>query len=130
MSHNGDFLFDTNAIIAIFNDQSLLKQLNLAAKLRLPCIVVGELAFGAYKSANPAQNLKRIQDLLEISTVLDCDQQTGHHYGAVKSALRKKGHPIPDNDIWIAAVAIQYELPLLTNDKHFHEVDGLAIVNW
>jgi len=48
----------------------------------------------------------------------------------VRDRLRLKGRPIPENDIWIAAVALQHGLPLATRDDHFNEVDGLRVENW
>jgi tRNA(fMet)-specific endonuclease VapC len=51
-------------------------------------------------------------------------------YGRVSHQLRVKGRPIPQNDIWIAALAIQHNLTVLTRDSHFAEVDGLATQSW
>ena len=51
-------------------------------------------------------------------------------YGVVKQELRRKGRPIPENDIWIAATARQLKLALVTRDRHFDEVDGLTKVDW
>jgi tRNA(fMet)-specific endonuclease VapC len=62
--------------------------------------------------------------------VLSCDAKTGDFYGQVKTTLRIKGRPIPDNDIWIAALALQYDLALVTRDAHFNEVDTLSTEQW
>jgi len=62
--------------------------------------------------------------------VLNADDNTANHYALIKSALLKKGKPIPENDIWIAAVAVQYELTLITRDNHFKEVEGLTMESW
>lgn len=62
--------------------------------------------------------------------MLVSDTATGQAYGQIKSALRAKGRPIPENDIWIAAIAMQYNLVLATRDEHFREVDGLVIETW
>jgi tRNA(fMet)-specific endonuclease VapC len=51
-------------------------------------------------------------------------------YGVIKNALRAKGRPIPENDIWIAAIAMQYHLTLVARDGHFQEVDGLVVGQW
>ena len=58
------------------------------------------------------------------------DELTTLAYGTIKAALRKKGKPIPENDIWIAAIASQHNLTIVTRDKHFKEVDGLKIKKW
>ena len=62
--------------------------------------------------------------------MLGCDTQTARHYGQVKNQLRVKGRPIPENDLWIAAVARQHALTLVTRDKHFSDIDDLPTVGW
>jgi len=56
------------------------------------------------------------------------DLATAEHYGGIKTTLRKKGKMIHENDIWIAAVAIQHNLPLFTADKQFKEIDDLLLI--
>jgi tRNA(fMet)-specific endonuclease VapC len=60
-------------------------------------------------------------------SLLNCNKETARIYGKVKAQLKKNGTPIPENDIWIAAVAIQHDLVLVTNDNHFLNVEGLTI---
>jgi tRNA(fMet)-specific endonuclease VapC len=60
--------------------------------------------------------------------VLAPDTTTGDVYGNIKAALMKKGKPIPENDIWIAAMARQYNLQLFTTDNHFTEIDNLSLL--
>ncbi len=62
--------------------------------------------------------------------VLIVNDITSKYYGTIKAALRKKGRPIPENDIWISALALQHNLTLATRDKHFDEVDGLLTEKW
>lgn len=64
---------------------------------------------------------------LNNCTVLYPDEKTADFYGSVKAALTRKGKPIPDNDIWIAAMALQHDLNLFTTDGHFAEIDN---INW
>ncbi len=90
---------------------------------------VRELYYGARKSARVAANLARIDDATS-SAVLVCDTATGQQYGQIKNSLRQKGRPIPENDIWIAAIAQQYQLTLVSRDEHFREVDGLSVERW
>lgn len=92
--------------------------------------VLGELHFGARKSAQAASNERRIEEFASSASVLSCDAETAKHYGQIKDRLRLKGRPIPENDIWIAASAIQHGLALATRDDHFEEVDGLRIEAW
>ncbi len=58
--------------------------------------------------------------------VLTCDEETAQWYATVKFKLRKKGRPIPENDVWIAAIASQHKLTLLSRDSHFHGIEGLG----
>ncbi len=68
--------------------------------------------------------------LIDLCPVLPLDLATAHCYGTLKAALRKKGLPIPENDLWIAASAIQYGLILATRDRHFEQIEGLQIETW
>jgi tRNA(fMet)-specific endonuclease VapC len=72
----------------------------------------------------------RIEEFASSASVLSCDGETARHYGQIKDRLRLKGRPIPENDNWIAASAMQHGLPLATRDDHFKEVDGLRIETW
>jgi len=63
-------------------------------------------------------------------SVLACDQATAREYGQIKARLRAKGRPLPENDIWIAAIARLHGLTLVTRDQHFREVEGLAWEAW
>jgi len=52
------------------------------------------------------------------------------HYGQIKSQLKSKGRPLPENDIWIAAIASQHSLKIITRDKHFNEIDSVSLEEW
>lgn len=125
------FLLDTNAIIALQRDNEELKSLlKNAGDVFLPVIAIGELYFGAYKSTKVEDNRKAVAAFITGRTVLQIDADTSDIYGQIKQALRAKGRPIPENDIWIAALAIQYDLTLLTLDAHFSEIDNLTTQTW
>ncbi len=125
---NGNFLLDTSIIVAIFSgDDSVPKRLEQSGETFIPSIAVGELYFGAYKSGRIVENLTQIRKFITESTILDCDVNTAHEYGLVKNQLRGKGQLISENDIWIAAIALQYSLILVTSDRHFDRIDGLKL---
>lgn len=127
----GRYLLDTNVIIALFADDATVKShLGKADEVFVPSIAIGELCFGARKSARVTENLDRIDAFASSNVVLSCDTETARRYGEAKNALRIKGHPIPENDIWIAAIALQHDLTLISRDAHFGEVDGLRLVTW
>ena len=88
-------------------------------------IVLGEFYIGINSVANRAKHLKRLNDFLKLTTILNVDGETAAIYGAIIADLYKLGKPIPTNDVWIAATAIQYNLTLLTADRHFEEIDNL-----
>ncbi|HBQ28335.1 twitching motility protein PilT [Peptococcaceae bacterium SCADC1_2_3] len=128
---SGKFLLDTNIIIALFTgDASIQKNLALASKVFIPVIVLGELYYGARKSGQMEKNLARIEEFEASISVITCDTSTARVYGLIKDQLRKKGRPIPENDIWVAAVARQKGLVLVTRDAHFFEIENLKIENW
>jgi tRNA(fMet)-specific endonuclease VapC len=128
---NGRYLLDTNVVIALLAGQGAVREnLANASEVFVPSIVIGELCFGARKSARGAENLARIEEFAAANVVLACDTQTARRYGEVKNALRLQGRPLPENDIWIAAVALQHNLILITGDRHFAGIDGLSVVEW
>ena len=124
------YLLDTVIVAAYFNREPVIRQKLKDATVYVSSITIGELYFGAYHSQQVANNVKQIKDFIAINTILQCDATTGDHYGQVKQRLRAKGRPIPENDIWIAATALQYGLTVVTRDAHFSEVDGLLIEAW
>lgn len=126
-----DYLLDTNAVVALLNgDTTIQQKLTEPNTGLLPIIVVGELFFGAENSGRVEANLKRTSDFVSQRVVLGCDLETTRWYGRVAQQLRTKGHPIPHNDMWIAALALQYGLTLLTKDSDFDAVDGLSAQDW
>lgn len=128
---SGRNLLDTNIVIALFaQDSAVVEYLDKAAEVFIPSIVLGELYFGAHKSGRVKENLARIDEFAVSSAVLGCDTETARCYGEIKNALRKKGRPIPENDVWIAAIALQYDLTLITRDTHFGEVNNLKVESW
>src|SRR5215510_7305324 len=109
----GKFLLDTNIVIALLADEEAVKQrLTMAREVFVPVIVLGELYYGAKKSAWSAKNIARIEEFAARNSVLLCDLPTAQHYGQIKHNLRAKGRTIPENDIWIAALTLQHNLIL------------------
>ncbi len=128
---SGRFLLDSNIVIALFGGEaSVQERLNQADEVFVPSIVLGELYFGGRKSSSVRDNLARIDEFAAGSAVLGCDTDTAREYGLIKDQLRQKGRPIPENDIWIAAIARQHDLTLVTRDDHFREVAELKLDLW
>lgn len=128
---SGKYLLDTNIVIALFaGEPSVLRRLEADFDLFLSSVVIGELYYGACASGRKAANLQRIDDLVRVSGVLVCDAQTARRYGDVKNDLREKGRPVPENDVWIATIALQHGLVLVSRDAHFDDVSGLVREAW
>lgn len=129
MSGNS-ILLDTNIIIALFNgEKGIAEKLDKLKQVYVPAVVVGELFYGAFSSTSKSKNISRINSFLTDCQVLDVDQSTAKLYGELKSILRKNGTPIPENDIWIAATAVQHDLKIATRDAHFKNLSKLTIVS-
>jgi len=128
---NGSVLLDTNIVIGLFaKDESIVSHLSRADHVFIPVIVLGELYFGAYKSARPEENIRIIEQLVTARAVLTCDGVTASYYGRIKKALRDKGRPLPENDIWIAAIGQQHGLRVVSRDQHFKEIGDLLVEVW
>jgi tRNA(fMet)-specific endonuclease VapC len=121
-------LLDTNIVIELFRgNQLVIDFLDNQEKIYLPTATLGELYLGAYRSSNVSKKLQEIKSFLESCVVLYTDATTSDKYAIIKTVLLNKGKPIPENDIWIAATAMHYDISLYTFDEHFKEVEGIKL---
>jgi tRNA(fMet)-specific endonuclease VapC len=127
------YLLDTAvASRAAHNDATLIPRLEAALKVYVPEAVFGELFYGAYRYARLHSSAKFL-DLYERLAadnryeLMQADLDTARIYGAISAELEMKGTPIQPNDMWIAALARQHGLILLTRDGDFARVTGLAL---
>ncbi len=124
----GDRLLDTSIVVDHLRGVSgVAERLEAIPTLYVSVVALGELYLGAKRSAKPDYNLGQIDEFAALCIVLPCDDGTARAYGSVKYTLQTQGTPIPENDIWIAATAIQHGLPLVTRDSHFTSVAGLSL---
>jgi tRNA(fMet)-specific endonuclease VapC len=131
MPATGRVLLDTNILIALLAEEpAVVRGVQDAEAVHVPAIALGELYYGAQKSARARDNVQRVSALAAASAVLSCDAETAARYGELKAALRAKGTPIPENDLWIAALARQHQLALVSRDAHFAGIEGLDVVSW
>jgi tRNA(fMet)-specific endonuclease VapC len=128
--NGSSYLLDTVIVAAYFNEEAVVDERLKGIRFVVSSITIGELYYGAYNSQRIASNLAKIQKFAELNTIAICDEITGNFYGRVKKALKIKGRPIPENDMWIAATALQYNLILVSRDVHFREVDSLRLETW
>lgn len=124
-------ILDTNAVSALLvGDPALGEILAADQRHQLPVIVIGEYRFGLLHSRHREQ-LQQLLDMLVLeSDVLPVDETTAEEYARVRDELRRKGRPIPENDIWIAALARQHGRPLVSRDGHFDDVPELRRLAW
>ncbi len=92
-----------------------------ADEINLSPVVVGELLAGFGRGSKTRKNERELQEFLASprARVIEMDEATSRRYAVILNSLRKAGTPIPTNDIWIAATAMQHGLELLTLDAHY-----------
>jgi tRNA(fMet)-specific endonuclease VapC len=124
-------LLDTNIISSLMaSDDFLAQKVDSVDSVYISSVSLGELYFGAHNSSKVDQYLSAISSVKDTYQALSMDEQTAFIYGRIKSDLKKKGRPIPENDIWIAAIAVQHNLVLISRDQHFSEIATLSWEIW
>lgn len=124
-------ILDTNAVSALFaGDPPLAEILAADDRHHLPVIVIGEYRYGLIRSRDRGR-LGRLLDLLiHESVVLHIDAGTASHYATLREELRLAGRPIPENDLWIAALSRQHDLSIVTRDDHFERIADVRRLSW
>lgn len=125
-------LLDTNAYASFLaGDRAVLDVLAQAEIVYMSTIVLGELYAGFRGGKKESDNKERLDVFLKKSTVhaLNITQETAVLFGEIKDRLKKAGTPIPINDVWIAAHAVETGAVLITYDAHFSKVHGLRLWN-
>lgn len=118
-------LLDTSAYSALMNGQTAAAEVvREAEEVYLNAIVVGELLSGFARGHRRQRNEQQLGEFLGEPrvNVIDVDDDTAVRYAAIHGVLRAAGTPIPTNDMWIAASAMQHGLRLLTLDHHFEKI--------
>lgn len=124
-------LIDTNVYsLAMRGNPEIVAVLRTVSSIRLSVVSIGELLSGFRGGRKEKMNRRRLAEFLDTPRVKvhPIDEDTAEFYSVILNQLRKAGRPIPTNDLWIAATALQHGLPLLTKDKHFSKVEGLLLV--
>lgn len=124
-------ILDTNGLSALAEgDPAIEPLLRKASQIALPVIVLGEYRYGIAHSRDRQRYEQWLNESLPAFEVLDIDERTSIPYAIVRTELKKAGTPIPSNDVWIAALCRQHALPLLSRDRHFDLVPGIARLDW
>ena len=122
-------LLDTNAYSQLMRgDPHVSALVRQSEGVLMSMVVIGELLYGFRYGRRYAENRAQLEDFLAepITCTLDVNLDTAGRFGTIAGALRRKGRPIPTNDIWIAAHAVQAGAELLSYDAHFEAVEGLS----
>lgn len=128
-SEKTNYLIDTNILIRFLKGQTELFDLfDELENLFISSISVGELMYGAALSSKKDFNTEVYSDFCDCLNLLVPDADVAKNYGKVKAELKAKGHPIPENDIWIVATAISANLTLITADSDFEGISGLKVL--
>lgn len=123
-------LIDTNAYAAFKRDDAAaVKTLQISEYIGINVVVLGELFSGFKGGTKEPQNKSELEQFLDsprVEVVL-LDEETAEFYAKIYWDLKKKGKPIPTNDMWVAASAMRHGLSLFTYDEHFNNIDGLIL---
>lgn len=125
-------ILDTNAVSALLKggDERLMAALSTSIRHHLPLPVIAEYQYGL-RSSHRARRLESLLRRLEAeSLVLYPDRATADYYATVRHELKLRGRPIPENDLWIAALARQHSLEIVSRDPHFDYVEGIRRISW
>lgn len=126
-----ELLFDTNAYVEVAKgNAAALQKLRRASLVHLTFVSLAELRAGFACGSKTQQNEKNLQRFLAAKrvNVLYADSETSLFYARIYATLRKNGTPIPTNDLWIAALALQHGLPVYTFDRHFNKVAAIDVI--
>jgi tRNA(fMet)-specific endonuclease VapC len=119
-----EIALDTSAVIALLAGNPAVRRAYDEADVAYVSFAArGELLHGALKSARVDENLSRVRAFVDSCGILPYDPEVEWRYAEIKTALRRAGRPVPDNDIWIAACALASDLPLVHLDAHFDEIE-------
>jgi tRNA(fMet)-specific endonuclease VapC len=124
-------ILDTNALSAFAGGESAVGEvLRRQERVAIPVIVLGEFRYGIAGSRHRYTYEQWLETLLAELEVLPVTAETSISYAALRSALKLRGRPIPANDAWIAALAVQHDMPILSRDTHFDALPELRRVSW
>ena len=123
-------LLDINTYVAFkHGNPEVLEVLQLAYQIDICSVVLGELRAGFALGNRESRNLEELNEFLQVPRVvlLTVDEVTAKYYAKVYKQLRTQGQPIPTNNLWIAAIALQHRFALLSYDRHFLKVESLLL---
>jgi len=124
-------ILDTNALSDIFKkNDTIMVHLENANHLYVPVIVLGEYQFGIKASTKAKELTTLLSNFMKTVQELIIGSKTAYHYADIRWELKQNSTPIPENDIWIAALGREYNIPILSRDSHFDSIEGITRLTW
>lgn len=126
------YLLDSRVLIrSLRGDAVISARISSLPRVFVPSIVIGELLVGAYGSpTRPDAAVADVEARVRAIATLAVDEATARLYAQIKHDLKRRGLIMPDNDLWIAATAMQYDVTLVARDAHFNWITGLRLEQW
>ena len=126
-----EYLFDTNIIIGFLkNDIKIVERAGELEEINISVITVGEMLYGANNSEKSEENIKKYKNFFEFCNIVNVTEKTAEFYAEIRYKLKKAGKPIPENDIWIAAIAVENGYTIITRDKHLKSIEFIKTEEW
>ena len=124
-------MLDTNALSAFADGEPAVGEiLRQQARVAIPVIVLGEFRYGIAQSRHRAAYEAWLESETPHFEILPVTEETAVAYAGLRVSLKQSGRPIPANDAWIAALALQHRMPILSRDEHFDVVANLRRESW
>jgi tRNA(fMet)-specific endonuclease VapC len=124
-------ILDANAVSALLSgEQNIGRAISNCDRHQLPLPVLGEYQYGMMVSRKERRMAALFRRLEADSDVLYPDRETANVYASIRLELKRTGRPIPESDIWIAALARQFDLEIVSNVAHFDSIAGVRRIGW
>lgn len=120
LAPNEPHLLDTSAVVHLIR-----RRVSAGAEAFVPFATLGELATGTFRADDQGDEAANVRDALGLALPLFATEGTTVHFGRINAHLQRTGQTLPHNDVWNAALALEYDLALLGDDEHFRRVPGL-----
>ena len=128
---SGRYLLDTAILVAILGDEpNIREKLQQASDIFVPPMALGELYFATFGTDDVRKTQDDLADFVSHCVIPQCDADTAREYGTLKESVWSRGLSMSENDLWIAALARQHNLVLVTRDKPFKRLSGVKTVEW
>jgi tRNA(fMet)-specific endonuclease VapC len=126
-----EVILDTNALSAFADaEPDAVAHISVAQVVAIPVVVLGEYRFGVSQSRRRSEYEAWLAESIRVCRVLEITSATASRYAELRLDLKRAGKPIPSNDLWIAALCREHNLPLLSKDRHFDYVRGIRRIGW